>query len=87
MKLANSVLDNKKDIYLPMLDKLGIKLTPVELDLVGKQLLRKVFQNWINASDALLEMIILHLPSPRQAQKYRTLYLYEGPMDDECAKV
>jgi len=86
MKLANSVLDNKKDIYLPMLDKLGIKLTPVELDLVGKQLLRKVFQNWINASDALLEMIILHLPSPRTAQKYRTLYLYEGPMDDECAK-
>jgi elongation factor 2 len=86
MKLANSVLDNKKDIYLPMLDKLQIKLTTLELDLIGKQLLRKVFQNWINASDALLEMIILHLPSPKIAQKYRTLYLYEGPMDDECAK-
>jgi len=86
MRIANSVLDNKKDIFLPMLDKLCIKLTPTELDLQGKQLLRKVFQNWINASDALLEMIIIHLPSPRQAQKYRTLYLYEGPMDDECAK-
>jgi len=49
-------------------------------------LLRRVFQKWINASDALLEMIILHLPSPRTAQKYRTLYLYEGPLDDECAK-
>ena len=86
MKLANSVLDGKKDIYLPMLEKLEINLTTVELELIGKQLLRKVFQNWINASDALLEMIILHLPSPRVAQKYRTLYLYEGPMDDECAK-
>jgi len=85
-KLADSVCDGKKDTYLPMLEKLGVKLTATELDLVGKQLLRKVFQNWINASDALLEMIILHLPSPRQAQKYRTLYLYEGPMDDECAK-
>ena len=31
-------------------------------------------------------MIITHLPSPRVAQKYRTLYLYEGPIDDECAK-
>ena len=86
MKLANSVLDGKKDFYLPMLEKLEINLTTVELELIGKQLLRKVFQNWINASDALLEMIILHLPSPRVAQKYRTLYLYEGPMDDECAK-
>ena len=31
-------------------------------------------------------MIILHLPSPKVSQKYRTLYLYQGPMDDECAK-
>lgn len=48
--------------------------------------MRKVMQKWINASEALLEMIILHLPSPRVSQKYRTLYLYQGPMDDECAK-
>lgn len=41
---------------------------------------------WINAADTLLEMMIVHLPSPRKAQKYRTKYLYEGPMDDECAK-
>jgi len=43
-------------------------------------------KKWINAAEALLEMIITHLPSPRVAQKYRTQYLYEGPMDDECAK-
>jgi len=86
MKLANSVLDNKKDLYQPMIAKLGIDLKGDELDLQGKHLLRKVMQKWIMASEALLEMIILHLPSPRQAQKYRTLYLYEGPMDDECAK-
>jgi elongation factor 2 len=86
MKLANSCLDNKKDLYQPMIAKLGIELKGDELDLQGKHLLRKVMQKWIMASEALLEMIILHLPSPRQAQKYRTLYLYEGPMDDECAK-
>jgi elongation factor 2 len=40
---------------------------------------------WINAADTVLEMMIRHLPSPRMAQKYRTRYLYEGPMDDECA--
>ena len=57
-----------------------------ELDLRGKNLIRKVMKNSINASEALLEMIILHLPSPRAAQKYRTLYLYQGSMDDECTK-
>jgi elongation factor 2 len=30
-------------------------------------------------------MIILHLPSPVKAQKYRCGILYEGPQDDECA--
>jgi len=86
MKLANSVLDGKKEVYQPMIQKLGVELKGEELDLTGKHLLRKVMQKWITASEALLEMIILHLPSPRIAQKYRTLYLYEGPMDDECAK-
>jgi elongation factor 2 len=86
MKLANNTLEGKKDVYLPMIEKLGIKLTSEELDLQGKHILRKVMQKWINASEALLEMIILYLPSPRVAQKYRTLYLYEGPMDDDCAK-
>lgn len=37
---------------------------------------------WINAADTILEMMVVHLPSPRYAQKYRTGYLYEGPKDD-----
>jgi elongation factor 2 len=84
-KLANSVLDGKKEIYIPMIAKLGIELKGEETDLLGKHLLRRVMQKWIMASEALLEMIIIHLPSPRTAQKYRTLYLYEGPLDDEAA--
>ena len=86
LKLAESVKSGKKEIYEPMLKKLEIELKPEEKSLEGKHLVRKVMQKWIFASEALLEMIILHLPSPRQAQKYRTLYLYEGPHDDECAK-
>merc|ERR1712166_327304 len=41
---------------------------------------------WINAADALLEMIIMKLPSPKKAQAYRAAYLYEGPIDDECGQ-
>jgi elongation factor 2 len=86
MKLANNVHQGKKEVWKDMADKLGVKLTPEDMDLEGKKIVRKVMQQWINASDALIEMIIIHLPSPRVAQKYRTLYLYEGPMDDDCAK-
>ena len=34
---------------------------------------------------ALLEMMIWHLPSPAIAQKYRVENLYEGPLDDVYA--
>jgi elongation factor 2 len=43
-------------------------------------------QKWINAAEALLEMIIMKLPSPKKAQKYRAAYLYEGPVDDPCGQ-
>jgi elongation factor 2 len=41
---------------------------------------------WLPAADCILEMMIRHLPSPVEAQKYRTEYLYEGDIHDECAK-
>ena len=85
-KLARAVNSGKKEVYRPLLEKLGIKLTSEEMETTGKILMRNIMQKWIDASDALIEMIILHLPSPKVSQKYRTVYLYQGPMDDECAK-
>lgn len=68
-----------------LLEKLEIKLTSSEKDLEGKQLLKVVMRKFLPAADALLEMMILHLPSPITAQKYRMETLYEGPHDDENA--
>jgi len=65
-----------------MTGNLGIELTSAEKELQGKHLMKNVFQKWINAAEALLEMIILKLPSPIKAQKYRAAYLYEGNIDD-----
>jgi elongation factor 2 len=42
-------------------------------------------RKFLPAADALLEMMVVHLPSPATAQKYRVDTLYEGPLDDECA--
>jgi elongation factor 2 len=65
-----------------MIDNLGIVLKADEQGLTGKLLMKAVFQKWIPAADALLEMIIMKLPSPLKAQAYRAAYLYEGPIDD-----
>lgn len=53
-----------------------------EKDLEGKALLKVVMRKFLPAADALLEMIVLHLPSPVTAQAYRAETLYEGPSDD-----
>jgi len=56
-----------------------------ELQLEGKPLMKAVMRNWLPAGEAMFQMIVIHLPSPVTAQKYRTEMLYEGPNDDEAA--
>jgi elongation factor 2 len=68
-----------------MLEKMGMKLQNDERDLRQKKLLKAAMQKFLPAADALLEMIVLHLPSPKKAQGYRVETLYEGPLDDVCA--
>lgn len=73
----------KKDEISTLLTKLEIKLSSDEKDFEGKQLLKIVMRKFLPAADALLEMMVIHLPSPVTAQKYRAETLYEGPPDDE----
>ncbi|SPN99580.1 related to CSF1 protein [Cephalotrichum gorgonifer] len=84
-KLFNSVMNFKTDEVNTLLEKLDLKLPAADRDKEGKQLLKAVMRTFLPAADSLLEMIILHLPSPVTAQKYRVETLYEGPMDDEAA--
>jgi elongation factor 2 len=65
-----------------MLKVIGVEIKSDEKELVGKQLLKVVMSRWLNAADIIIEMMVLHLPSPKTAQKYRAEYLYEGPKDD-----
>merc|ERR1711876_35401 len=53
-----------------------------EKELEGKPLMKCVMRNWLPAGDAMFQMIVIHLPSPVTAQKYRAEMLYEGPHDD-----
>jgi elongation factor 2 len=83
MKSDEPAKSNEK--LMKMLTKLDINLKGDDLELREKALYKRVMQKWLPAGDTVLEMIVLHLPSPRVAQAYRTELLYEGPMDDECA--
>lgn len=67
-----------------MMEQLNITLVGEEKSYTDKRLLKAVLSKWLNCGDTILEMCVLHLPSPKQAQKYRAEYLYEGPMDDAC---
>ncbi|KAI3630814.1 hypothetical protein MIR68_012249 [Amoeboaphelidium protococcarum] len=85
-KLFDAIMNFKKDVTAEMLTKLEITLKGEEKDLEGKPLLKTVMKKFLPAGEALLEMIVIHLPSPVTAQKYRADALYEGPLDDECAE-
>ena len=78
-------MNYKKEEIPVLLEKLEIKLTKDEKELEGKQLLKVVMRKFLPAASALLEMMIIHLPSPKTAQRYRMETLYEGPPDDESA--
>jgi elongation factor 2 len=84
-KLFDAVMNSKKDVFDKMITTLKIKLEGDEKEQTGKLLLKTVMRKFLPAADALLEMMVFHLPSPATAQKYRVDTLYEGPLDDECA--
>jgi len=89
----DAIMNFKKDQTEKLLGKLtnakgkAVKevLKHEELQLEGKPLMKAVMRNWLPAGEAMFQMIVIHLPSPVTAQKYRTEMLYEGPADDEAA--
>jgi len=84
-QLMCAIMQDDKAKYEKMMGTLGIVLKGDEKALLGKPLMKRAMQIWINAAETLLSMIVLRLPSPVVAQKYRVENLYEGPMDDEGA--
>ncbi len=86
IRLCRNIMDNNREAVDKMLGHLNITLKSEEKELQGKPLFKDIFQKWLNAADALLEMIVVKLPSPRKAQNYRAAYLYEGDINDPCGQ-
>ncbi|KAJ2679651.1 translation elongation factor 2 [Coemansia spiralis] len=84
-KIFDSTMNGRKDEALALATKLDIALTSEERDTADKALLKVIMRKFLPAAEALMEMICIHLPSPKKAQAYRCDLLYEGPKDDENA--
>ncbi|KAL7718667.1 Elongation factor 2 [Entamoeba marina] len=84
-KLFNAIMEGRKDDYNKMLVNLGIKVPADDKNKEGKELLKVVMKLWLPAGVTLLEMIVVHLPSPVVAQRYRTENLYTGDLSDPAA--
>merc|ERR1719167_1757829 len=84
----DSIMSEQKNIYEPIITALRLKFSKKDLEKASgrnKDYLKLVMRTWIPAGNALLDMIVEHLPSPATAQEYRAELLYSGPMDSEEA--
>lgn len=66
-KLSTSIMEGNVEATNKMLESLNVKLTQEERAMIGKHLLKASLSKWLNAADTLLEMMVLHLPSPKKA--------------------
>ncbi|KAL9647150.1 hypothetical protein ABK040_004866 [Willaertia magna] len=85
-QVFHSCMQNDKEKLYKILPLIGITLSNEEKNEQDKKLMKLVMKKWLPAADALLEMIVTHLPSPNVAQGYRYEHLYNGPLDDKYAQ-
>ena len=85
-KMFAAIMEDKRGKIQKLLKAVGVVLKKEDEELVGKPLLKRVMQKWLPVGDAILEMIVVKLPSPAAAQRYRVENLYDGPLDDPCAQ-
>ena len=84
----DSIMSDQNAVFEPIVAALRLKFAKKDLEKAlnrNKDYLKLVMRTWIPAGNALLDMIVEHLPSPATAQKYRAELLYTGPMDSEEA--
>jgi elongation factor 2 len=84
-QVFKAVMGINKEDTAKLLVKLNVKLSVDERELEGKPLMKVMMRKWLPAGNTLEQMIVIHLPSPVTAQKYRGDLLYEGPTDDPAA--
>eukprot|EP01032_Pedospumella_encystans_P009786 gene9786-11493_t len=70
--MSNELTKNGTSKAHNMAAAVGVHLyEDIKMTLTGKPLLKYILQQWLPLSEVLLEMMVVHLPSPATAQAYR----------------
>lgn len=89
VSIFSSVTNQEVDKIKSIVTKMDINIRNDEIDELKnepKKLIKSIMQKFMNMADTLLQAVVVHLPSPVKAQKYRAEKLYSGPIDDEAYK-
>ena len=70
LKIVNAVTTSGQNVSDTVLGKLGLQLLDQEQGLEASELLNAIMLNFLSADKAVLEIIIIHLLSPRVAWRY-----------------
>lgn len=85
--LIAAIKDREREDVCGFIEKnYNVTCTTDEKNLDEKKFRKRVLQKWLPAGEALLQMIVIHLPSPVKSQRYRMELLYEGPHEDAAAQ-
>jgi elongation factor 2 len=83
IRLQQSITKQDYETTKKILKKIDIELKDKDWEEHHTDLLKIVFKKWINAAESILDMCCEHLPSPKEAQKYRTAVLFSGTKSSE----
>ncbi|UJR19151.1 hypothetical protein I4U23_022281 [Adineta vaga] len=77
-KIYQIIKNYKKDELERLMNQLNINNDKELSEKGDENLLKLIMKQWLAIDNILSKMIIIHLPSPIIAQKYRTEILYQG---------
>lgn len=83
IRLQNSILNQEYDTTKKILTKINLEIKEKCWEEPPEDLLKIVLRKWLNAAESILNMCVNHLPSPREAQKYRIATLFKGKRSSE----
>ncbi|KAJ5071238.1 eukaryotic translation elongation factor 2a tandem duplicate 1-related [Anaeramoeba ignava] len=87
LQFLQAIKANEKEKVRKMCGSLGIKIQYEDLEIEEpNRRIRRIMEKFINLAETLGGAVSIHLPSPKQAQKYRVENFYTGPLNDPNAE-
>ncbi|KAF2634916.1 P-loop containing nucleoside triphosphate hydrolase protein [Massarina eburnea CBS 473.64] len=84
-KLYAHTLSESAEDLKDTLDQLGIRLKPSEYKTDAKELMRLVCQQYFGPSTGFVDMLVQHVPSPKDGARRLLEKHYTGPLDSKTA--